>query len=788
MLYNYLKTAIRNLRRERFFTIINLTGLSFGLAVSLTIFIYIYQEVQYDTFHPHSDNTYRLATTLALGGKEGNLNATHPPLKAALEESVPEIRFVSRVDVRNGLVFQVEDEVFEEDKIVWADPDFLEIFGFELLHGNKEDALSRPSTILLTPELSAKYFDKPLTEVIGETITINQQLHEVTGIISAPPSNSHIKFRGVMSIIDTYADKDLSWDNLNLSTYVTTTEQTSQQQLVNSVQQTFIDQTGYDPSNGGMLINYFAQPIADIHLQSNLDGEFETNGNLANLYIFLAIAVVILVLACVNFMNLSTARSMYRAKEVGVRKVLGSSSGSLRKQFLFESTLMTVIAMLFALGITELLRLPLSSILGKDFGVLNVLGWQEGLVLVVFTIGIGILAGSYPAIFLSSFSPATVLKGKLYSGSKGRRLRNGLVALQFIISCTLITATLLFNRQVQFMRNVSLGFDKENVIQVKNANRIANPDVFIQQLANLQGVESASISDTQPLGNYNGTQMSTPEDLERLHLVNIIRVNPSYIPTMKMSIQDGRNFNRDLAGDSTAIILNETAAAMMFPMGALEKKLMFKGGTKVYEVVGVIDDFNFESLRQTIMPLVIFNSPRGRILEVRLQAGDYSNALSNIEDAWKRVAPDTPFNYTFIDQQYNQLYQNETRTGGLVTGFTLIAVVIACLGLLGLAAYMTEQRNKEIGVRKTLGASVPSIVFLLSSDFIKIVGIGFILSIPITWFLIDQWLQNYAYKIEPGVITYFIGGIIALLLAIGTISYQSIRAAMENPINTLKDE
>ena len=787
MFYNYLKTALRNFQREKFFTVINLVGLSFGLAVSLTIFIYIYQQFQYDNFHPKVESTFRLGTHLALGGKEGYLNGSHPALSSALKEANPAVEHASRVELRNGVVFQVEDVLFEENKIAYVDQDFFSIFGFEWKQGNRDEALTRPSTVVLTPELAQKYFGSE--NAVGESILINRELFEITGIIEEAPFNSHLKYQALVSLKNSGRDKDLSWDNINLSTYISLNNTASKAEIEQMVQNTFQDQSGYDPENSnGMLIEYFAQPISDIHLHSNIDGEFEANGSISTIYLFAGIAIVILVLACVNFMNLATARSMYRAKEVGVRKVMGSSRGSLRRQFLVESVFMTSVSMILALGITELLRLPLSSILGEQFGIINVLGFTEALVLILFTVLIGVLAGSYPALFMSSFSPVSVLKGRLDAGSRGRRLRNTLVILQFIISCTLITATLLFNRQVQYLRTQSLGFDKENVIEVKNAHVISDQDIFIERLKQQPGIRSVSFSSSGPIGDYDGTQVHKPSESDRLHLVNINSVNYSYLETMGMKLLEGRDFNKDLSGDSIAVILNKTAADMIFYESAIDGELMFKGGTVKYRVIGVVEDFNFESLRKTIMPLMFFNRPRGRTMEVRLEPGDYSVALSAIENSWKEVASDTPFNYVFVDEQYESLYKTETQTGNLIAAFTFIAVLIACLGLLGLAAYMTERRNKEIGVRKALGASVSSIVMLLSTDFMKIVMIGFIVSIPVTWYLIDLWLQNYAYKIDTGFLTYAIGGIIALILAIGTISYQSIKAALENPIKTLKDE
>ena len=787
MIFNYLKTALRNFQRERFFTIINLVGLSFGLSVSLTIFIFIYQQLEYDNFHPDSENTYRLGTHLALGGEEGYLNASHPVLSSTIKEELPQVKYSSRVEKRDGVVFQVNENVFEEDKIMYADQDFFNIFGYDWLYGVMNDALSRPRTVVLTPELAAKYFEKDLSEIVGESIKINKEQYEITGIIDKAPTNSHIKYNAIVTLTDSRRDQDKTWDNINLSTYATVNEGTNGDELTALVQDVFVRSSGYDPSSG-LVMEYFSQPLEDINLKSNLDGEFERNADISTLYLFIAIALVILFLAIVNFMNLSTARSMYRAKEVGVRKVLGSSTASLRAQFLFESIVMTSIAMILALAFTELLSLPLSSILGEDFGILNVLGFTEAIVLVLFTIATGLMAGTYPAFFLSSFKPVVVLKGKVGVGAKGRRLRNSLVILQFVISCTLITATLLFNGQIQFLREKSLGFDKENVIEVKNVQVIPNQEVLMTRINNIAGVESSAVSVTGPIGNYDGTQIHTPSEREKVYLINFNRANDSYLSTMKMNFVSGRNFDRNLSGDSVAVVLNKSAADMVFFGDAIGKELMFKGGSKIYKVVGVVEDFNFESLKKTIMPLMFLYNPKGRTMEIRIQPGNYANTISEIETIWKGLAPDTPFNYSFIDEQYDNLYKSETQTGGLITGFTIIAVIIACLGLFGLAAYMTERRNKEIGIRKALGATIPSIVVLLSTDFMKIVGIAFLLSIPLTWYMVDQWLENYAYKIDPNFLVYALGGFIAIILSLATIGFQSVKAATENPIETLKDE
>ena len=416
------------------------------------------------------------------------------------------------------------------------------------------------------------------------------------------------------------------------------------------------------------------------------------------------------------------------------------------------------------------------------------IGITELAAIVGFTLLVGLLAGSYPSLILSSFKPAVTLKGKLQGTGKGKSLRNVLVVLQFTISCTLITATFLFQRQVNFLQQTKLGFDKENVILVNNADQIQDQEAFQTQLSQVQGIVSVSYSTSGPIGDYDGTQIGDPTKEDQYQIVNINRADDMFLPTMKRDCISGRNFSRDLARDSSAVILNKTAADMLFGSTETGGQLAFKGGTRRYDVVGVIEDFNFESLRKEVMPLVIFHRAGGSTMEIRISEGNYQQTLDNISSFWATRAPDVPFTYSFVDQQYDALYTSERQTGLLISAFAVIAIIIACLGLFGLAAYMAEQRTKEIGIRKTLGASVPSILVMLSKDFVKVISIGFILSLPLAYYLIEGWLENFAYKISPGFLAFTVGGIIAMVLAVLTISLQSAKAANLNPVDTLKNE
>jgi putative ABC transport system permease protein len=788
MFQSYFRICVRNFIKEQFYSTLNLLGLAVGLAVVLLISLFVYQQLSYDTFHSKAERIYRLATHLEIGGTIADLNATFPPYANALEQDLPEVAAATRVLLRNGDVFKVNETITTEDNIYYVDSDFFELFDCEILYGKLNEALINPHSIVLTPGLAAKLFnDKDLPAIIGEALSINGETYQVTALINEPVENSHMKFQALASLSSLPVGRDDTWNSLNVSTYVLLQDESSISTLL-SKHADFMRShlQGYDDlRKEGIVMDPIVHALTDIHLKSNLQGELQPSGSIANIYIFSLVAVVVLLLACVNFVNLVTARSANRAKEVGVRKVMGSAVSLLRKQFIIESILMVFVATLIALGSIELLRTPFELMSGVKLPFDLLIQPQYLSVLSIFIVALGAMAGSYPAFYLSSFNPSEVLKGQLKSGVRGTHLRNILVVVQFTISIVLITCTLVVQRQLDFMRSKKLGFDKENVLIVDNGNKLPSQETYLNEIRSLPFVKMAGVATHRPVDDYDGMFVTSDDDKDNRKLVSYSRVDHDFLPMMNYQLIAGRTFSREFASDSAAVVINEKAAALLFNGEALGKKL--NNGID-YTVIGVIKDFNFESLKNDIKPLIFYLHPNQRYIHVRLRPGDFQVAIAALETAWKRHSQDTPFNYSFLDETYDALYKQELQLGVLFTTFTGLALFIACLGLIGLAAYTAQQRKKEISVRKVLGASMPMIVRLLSIHFLRLVLVSFVIAVPIGYMLISYWLGEFAFKtdVPPGLM--FSGGAIVLIIAFATVVSQSIRAGLANPIDSLKQE
>lgn len=784
----YFKIALRNFVKEKFFSVINIAGLSVGIAVALLITLYLYNELTFENFHSKRDRIHRINMHLEVGASSSELRATFPPMARALEAEVPEVENAVRLYRQNGRIFKNEDKVFSEDNVLYADSAFFSVFDFEVLAGNPTTALAKPRQIMLTPELVKKYFNtENLQSVVGNDLLIDQEDFEVTGVVSAAPSNSHLKFTAIANLESIDPGRDRTWNSLNVSTYVLLQPQTSISSVVEKIPVLFKKYIpNYDAfATQGIVMQPFSAPLEDIHLKSTVRDEFVPVGTMMNVYIFGTVALIVLLLASVNFVNLLTARSANRAKEVGVRKVLGSARANLVSQFIFECVLLVGVATLLALGIVELIRTPFAFLSGKVLPFDQLLSVQYLGILTVFILFLGILAGSYPAFFLSSFQPAQVLKGKIRSGFKSSRLRNTLVTLQFFISIVLITCTLVMQHQLDFMRSKKLGFDKDNVLVLDNADRLKNQQSFINELEGLTSIESVGAASSRSIDDYDGMVIMTSPAQNDRQEITYSRIDAQYMDVLKYEFIEGRNFSKDIASDSVGVVINESAAAQLYAGDAMGKKLY---NDYEYTVIGVVKDFNFESLKHEVRPVVFYNNAAQRYLHIRIKPGDYTTTLASIESLWKQQTADVPFSYAFLDDTYSNLYKEEGRLGTLFTIFTGIGLFIACLGLIGLTAYMAEQKKKEISVRKVLGATISQIVLLLSKDFARILIIAFVIALPLSWYLMEQWLANFIYRTEVTVNILLIGGGAVILTAFVAISYQAVRAALVNPVESLKEE
>lgn len=792
MIRNLLKVAFRNFVKEKFYTFLNVVGLAVGIAVAMLITIYIMNELSFDRFHSKADRTFRLVSHLQLGANRFDGNSSFPPMAAALQNNIPEIEHAMRMTVRNQMVYKQDDIAFNETNTFFADSNFFKVFDFQLIAGDPATALVGQNKIVLTPAIAQKYFKTTeWGQVVGRSLQIGDDVVQVTGILKEAPANSHFHPTSVASITLLPSGRDETWNSMNLSTYLVLKEGTSIESVLPKIPDVIeLENPGYkDLPQQGITLSFDALALTDIHLSGNGQGEFSPNGETATLYIFGIVALVVLTLACVNFVNLTTARSANRAKEVGVRKVLGSASYQLIRQFTLESIITVSMATLISLGLIELARIPFLSLTGLELNIDYFLQPSGIAVMIAFVMLLGILAGSYPSFFLSRLRPSEVLKGAIRSGFKSSKLRNSLVIFQFTISIALISCTLVVQQQLSFMRSKKLGFDKENVVVLKNADRVDNQQSLINELKQLPAVQAVASAQFRPIDEYDGTVAVTEEDQETRKLVRTCYADYDYLPTVGIEIKSGRNFSRDFVSDSSAVIINETAANYLFGTDPIGKILHVadERASGRQTVIGVIKDFNSSSLKETVRPMVFILGNNQPNLHVRLNPGNYDESLSAIESIWKRHA-EVSFDYTFLDESYNNLFKGEAKLGNLFTVFTGLALVIACLGLIGLAAYMSEQRDKELSIRKVLGATASQIVILMSKDFTRLVLFSALLGIPVAYYAMSKWLDGYAYRTELNIYLFIASGVLVLLVATIAVSYQSIKAALINPVESLKNE
>jgi putative ABC transport system permease protein len=814
MFKNIFKIAFRNLLKDRFYSLLNVLGLSIGIAASLLIMLYVVDELSYDDFHNDADRIYRVGAKGKFGENEVvRMAVTCAPLANGLLKHIPEVESVTRL-ASNVIIFNHNEEIFKEVNVFYADSTFFNVFSFELQEGDKRTALIDPYSLVLTEASAIRYFGQESLSsgnVIGQLIKSGDNTYKVTGIIENIPHNSHFDFEMLVSM-STFQDAYSSiWINMRYYTYAKLHRDVHVDQLDGKfrgmVMQYVIPQVMQYMNYPGRSITeenvdenfqFFLQPLTDIHLKSNLTSELGSNGNIQYIYVFSIISIFIILIACINFMNLSTARSAKRAKEVGIRKTLGSDRYALIWQFYLESFLFIIIAMLIALGLTEAFRGPFNVIAQKELAF-NIFTqpWILG-VIVCLILVITFLAGSYPAIYLTRFSIIQVLGGALHSGSKKSIFRNGLVIFQFMISIGLIISTIIVYKQLHYIQNKDLGFEKENVIILNNGWDVGKlKDPLKQEILNNENVVSASYATRLPSDTYGSNAQKAEGDNEQDHRVNLAYVDYNYDKTLGLSLKHGRFFSEDFPSDSAAIIINEAAAHIFGYSGndcadAIGKKIEMintRLGNRIkYEVVGVVKDYNFEGLQSKIEPLSLCLYHNTGFLTIRLKPGNTKAMLSNMEKIWKEHVPWLKFDYNFLDEKFARTFEREERLSSIFSIFTILAIIVGCLGLFGLAAYTAEQRTKEIGIRKAMGATSNSVVNMLNKEFTKLVLVAFVLVVPITWYLMDKWLEVFAYKTPIGIWPFFIGGAVAILIAWMTVSYQSIKAAIANPVDSLRNE
>ncbi|WP_190810259.1 ABC transporter permease [Flagellimonas sp. S3867] len=811
MLKNHFKIAWRSLKKQPFFAFLNIFGLAIGIAGGLLISLYIIDELSYDTMFTDADRIHRINADIKFGGEDRKFAVTPAPIAEAIGNDLSEVELTTRFRTRGSVLMKrsgTEVNV-KELQSTFVDSTFFKMFGIKLLAGDIKTALSSPNTLVLTKTAAEKHFD--IGNAIGQTLLLNNtQTFTVTGVIDDLPKNSFLRDHTIFMSMAGYEDSRIvNWGSNNYQTYIklipTANVADIQEPLRNflgkyvipGVQQFMPGITEEQFKAAGNHLIYSTIPLTDIHLNSDRVAEISPNNNIQGIYILSFIAVFLLILACVNFMNLSTAYSLKRAKEVGVRKTLGSNKTDLIRQFLVESGLVSFGALLVAI-LVAIVALPFfNDLANKDISMPydNPVFW---LILFVSGIVLGLFSGSYPAFFMSKFIPVEVLKGSNSNSMGGSRVRNGLVIFQFAISVFLIVGTLVVYQQLQYIQNKDLGFSKDQVLIINDVYTLGNKRASFKEEVNKLGyVKNVTLSSFFPTPSSRGDSTFAPEDgltdQERAVSMQTWGVDHDYVSTLGFEIIAGRNFDKRFKNDSTSIIINESAVTTigLSPEEVLGKRYtpdLGQEGARFYTIIGVVKDFHFSPFRENIEGLSLHLEGFAGSMAIKLSTADFQTAIAGVEEVWNKLAPGQPFDYYFMEDSFNRTYKAEQRLSHIFFIFTSLSILIACLGLFGLAAFNAEKRTKEIGVRKVLGASVGQITYKLTQDFLRLVAVGILVALPIGWFAMDKWLQDFSYRISIGWEVFIIAPLLAVTIAIFTVSYQSIKAAVVNPVKSLRTE
>lgn len=793
MLKNYLKIAWRNLSKHKAFTLINIMGLAVGMTACFLIFLYVNFELSYDQFHSKGDRIYRLSCDLKTPSETIKAGITSWATAPNLKSDFPEIEAYTRVSFE-GMLVKKGDIKYQEEGTMFADSTFFKVFDYKLLKGDAATALQAPLSMVLTETAARKYFgnDNP----VGQTVQLSGDLlpAKITGVIQDFPANTLLKADVIVSM-STFSQSfhrqlDEQWGNFGAVTWLLLKPGTDPVALNNKFPAFLERKIGDQMRAEKMLFTFSLEPIKGLYLHATRDGLEQ--GSMNNVYVFSIIAVFILLIACINFVNLTTARAAERAKEVGIRKVAGAQQRQLALQFLGESLLLCLAGCLLAILLSALLMPLFNQLAGKTIstGI-----WHNGgalLCLLLAAVAIGLLAGFYPAAVLANFQPVTVLKGRFSTGRKGAALRKGLVLTQFTISISLIIATIIVYRQMHFMRSHDLGFSREQMLVVETNGDPAQ-ETFKKEVATLAGVQSVAGTSAVPGGGNAGAYSEIQNKQGDFQVANLDAyfVDFDYIPHFKMKMVAGRAFAKEFATDTTqAMVINE-AAAKLLGFSHMEDAVgkHFKQWGREGSVIGVVKNFHFRSLQENIKPLTMRIEPGNfSMVCAKVTATNAAAMVKAIEGKWRTLAPNRPFRYFFLDEQFDKQYRGEQRFGNLFLNFAILAIFISCLGLLGLASYSTLQRTREIGVRKVMGASVASIINLLSVDFLKLVVIAFIIAVPVSWYFMHKWLQDFAYKAAISWWIFAAAGAMALVITLITVSFQAVKAAIANPVRSLRAE
>ncbi|MDE2728121.1 MAG: ABC transporter permease [Gemmatimonadota bacterium] len=798
MLRNYLSVALRNLRRHPAYSLINIAGLAIGMATCVLILMYIQDELGYDRYHPHADRVYRIVDDIESGGQTVQTAGTPTGWGPALRRDFPEIELLVRIrGTETAWLVDLGNTIYYERKVIWAEPELFEMFDMPLVLGDPETALAEPYSMVISEELAFKYFGAE--DPIGKAVNLdNRWDFMVTGVMENVPTNAHM--RPDMLVSYTTMNAIRSWDlddweyHRNLYTYIRLRENVSPDEFEAKLPAFLERHAGDHYREEGISLRPSLQPLVDIHLYSNRESEHEPNGDIRYVALFMVIAFLILIIACINFINLATARSEMRAREVGVRKVLGANRMQLIRQFLGESVLMAGLAAIVAVILVQLVLPAVNEIAGKQLA----LPLTDGRVLaalILGTIAIGLAAGSYPATYLSGFLPAVVMKGSPESGRKGLGMRQVLVVVQFSMSIFLLVSTAIIYDQLEYIQTKRLGFDKEHVmvVPITGSPQQVNTPVLRRRLSELPGVVATSTTTGVPGMRILPILEVRPEGMspEDHLMMATLHVDEHFLDVMGIEVLAGRNFSSDWSTDTTsAYLLNETAVRNLgwgSPIDAIGRQFERLSWERAPgRVIGVVEDFHLRTIHEEIEPAVITTSPYHTFILIRIVPEGISETIGRIEEVWNDVDSRYPLEYTFLDEDFDALYRTDRQLGEIFAVFAFLAIFVACLGLLGLASFSIQQRTREIGIRKVVGSSVSGIVVLLSKDFMKYVLWANVIAWPLAYFVMNNWLQNYAYNAEIRYAWFVAGGMLALAIAWLTIGAHAVAASRRNPVNALR--
>ena len=807
MFKSYLTVAIRSMLKHRFFAAINLSGLVIGVTCCLLVFIYVKDELLYDRFHKDANLIYRVGLHGKIAGQEIFTSNSSAPVGEAMQNEIPGIASTVRIlslarGNGDGIAFRYEEKIFSESMVHYADSNFFQFFSFELLEGDVKTALNEPSSIVITKALADKYFNG---DALGKTLIIgsDQNAYKVTGVAKEAPQQSHIKYNALLSFTTLTRNPDQfynGWTGNSMYTYVKKDERTTVESVNAKLEDLVAKYVGAELEQGlgikfdefrkqGGIYAYYIYPLTDSHLKSNFADDMEPGSDIRYVYIFAGVGIFILILACINFMNLSTAQSAGRAKEVGLRKTLGSQRSQMIGQFLAESLVYGLLAILISIVACYALLPYFNELAGKSLQFSSLFDPYFYVAAFALWLLIGLFAGSYPAFYLTSFEVVEVLKGKVRSGMKTKGIRSSLVVFQFAISVFLMLATMVVFQQLQHMQDKNLGLDKNNVLIIRNTQALNDSRIsFKNEVNELAGVKASTYTNNIFPG-VNNTTVFREVGNDKDYLSGTYRADYDHLEVLKMNLLAGRFLSEDFPVDTASCVMNEAAVKEFGWEDAVGKQILDFNGDQPEKltVVGVVQDFNFESLKAKVRPMIIQLTKQSSNLMIRYE-GNPNDLVKSLEDKWKKLAPTSPFEYTFLDQKFDTLFRAEVKLRSLFSVFSGLAIAIACLGLFALAAFTTEQRTKEIGIRKALGASVSNLSLLLSKEFVVLVIIAIVPACLAGYFVANWWLADFPYRITLSPVLFLAVSVAAIAIAWLTVSYQAIKAAVSKPVNSLRQE